>query len=355
MKLFLALLEDYEKVPQRHVACPWNELIDELHATGIDLIASDVFDPVRKAVENPSFERPHEFIGIALQRCLDQVSILLSYARRSNSPFGEEHRLREALKYHDLLVSDLKNVSTLHDHLAEWDQLEAYGYIQRVSKLLRRYNTGKVPWASVWMHLRDKLKAPKMGFDALSEEIVANARRLSGQSPAVPCPPEISPRAVLIGQAMRKESGNENSAEKPTTSDTDLWARANGINAEIADPSRAHLLPFRPIAYRNSQVDDEVFIAANFAIAFVSSAAILKSDLNWAEMEPADRQDVVAIISQSARFISNKALLFQQALEPVSHALTAIRKKRTVSLRRHDGGERPPACLLRRDCFITCS
>jgi hypothetical protein len=86
------------------------------------------------------------------------------------------------------------------------------------------------------------------------------------------------------------------------------------------------------VPYRVDHLSDDLFVAANFAIGFVSAAWRLSSDLHWNAVE-ADRPLHAALLADDAVTISRLHRKFQDAIGAVSHELTAVRNG-TISVGR---------------------
>jgi ElaB/YqjD/DUF883 family membrane-anchored ribosome-binding protein len=92
----------------------------------------------------------------------------------------------------------------------------------------------------------------------------------------------------------------------------------------------AHL-PFKPL-FRNDHFSDDLWIAANFAIAFAWSARHLSSTWFWIESDPRRIPINAGCIAESARFISKLALKCQDSIRVISHELTAVRTQGPCSV-----------------------
>lgn len=89
--------------------------------------------------------------------------------------------------------------------------------------------------------------------------------------------------------------------------------------------SKDYLLPFRPAPCRRDYLDNDLFVAANFATAFAASAGLLTSKLHWDATTEASKLESAAFMAETAAFLSRMVGKCQDALGAVSYQLTAIR------------------------------
>jgi hypothetical protein len=97
-----------------------------------------------------------------------------------------------------------------------------------------------------------------------------------------------------------------------------------GIGMSDDMMSRDGLLPFRPVLFRTEHLSDDLFIAANYAIAFLASAIQIK-DVHWHEIGNEESRFAAACMADAANFILKFATSAQAAIRSVSHFLTPVR------------------------------
>lgn len=95
--------------------------------------------------------------------------------------------------------------------------------------------------------------------------------------------------------------------------------------------ARDGLLPFQPLPFHSDHLSDDLFMAANYAIAFLHSAELLKG-LHWGVGTTGDRPLHAGCIADSAAFILKFAMRCQRAIHPVSHLLTSVRPNGPFSI-----------------------